>query len=78
MFNIRINCILFELCLARKTKKKEKKKERNKINKIEIFVFELQWLRDVVCKIFVLRCFVFLGAAPTLYVQTAILNLPDL
>ena len=33
------------------------------------------WQRNVVCKLFVFLCFVFHGAAPIPYVQTAILNL---
>ena len=32
--------------------------------------------RDAVCKLFVLLCYVFLGAAPISYGQAAILNLP--
>ena len=31
---------------------------------------------DVVCKLFALLCFIFLGAAPIHYAQMAILNLP--
>ena len=54
--------------------------ERKKMNKIEVFVFgfltllkvsetyqadlAIEWLRDAVCKLFALFCFVFLGASP--------------
>ena len=85
MFNICIHHILFELCLA-------KKKEKEKMNKIETFMFgfldlvkgcrtykvnlALEQLWDVVHKVFALLCFIFLGAAPIPYVQEAILNLP--
>lgn len=36
----------------------------------------LEYLRDVVRKLFAILCFVFLGAALIPYVQAAILNLP--
>ena len=80
MFSICIHCILFELCLA---KRKKEKRRRKKMNKIEIFVFgfstllkasgtnrvdlALQQQREVVCKLFELLCFFFLGAATIPY-----------
>ena len=36
----------------------------------------LEYMKDVVFKLCLLLCFVFLGAAPIPYVQKAILNLP--
>ena len=40
--------------------------------------FTLEQQREVVCKLFELLCFVFLGAAPIPYVQAAILTWPIL
>ena len=77
-----------------KKKKEEEEEGRKKMNKIEIFVFgfsilwkvsgthtvdlalEKQW--EVVCKLFELLYFIFLGAAPihVPYVLAAILNMP--
>ena len=62
------------------------------MNKIEIFIFGFSTLlkvsrtytmdiaieqqRDVVCELFSVLWFIFLGAAPIPYVQEAILNQP--
>ena len=87
MFNIRIHSIVFQLCLM---KQKERERRWTKL-KFLCLVFStllndsrtfrvdlaLEQLRDVVCKLFALLCFVFLWAAPIPYVQAAILNLPD-
>ena len=87
MFNIRIHCILFTLCLQ----KKEEEEEERKMNKPKFSCwvfstllkvsgtfksrFSIRIAKGYCLYAFALVCFVFLGAAPILYVQAAKLNL---
>ena len=84
MYNICIHSIVFQLCLM---KRKERRWTKLKFLRLVFLTLlkvsgtykvdlTLEQLRDVVYKLFALLCFVFLGAAPILYVQVAILNLP--
>ena len=45
IYNIRIRCLVFELCIM--TRKGMKKKERKKLSKIEVFMLVFQTLRKV-------------------------------
>ena len=70
----------------------ERKRGRKRMSKIEIFMFgfstllrvsatfrvdlALEWLWDIVCKLFNLLCFVFWKLPPIPCVQVAILKLP--
>ena len=65
---------MFDREKRKKEKKKEDEKNRNfhvRFSRVDLAT-DLQ--RDEDCKFFPLLCFVFLGTAPTLYVQATILN----
>ena len=90
MYNIRTRRIVFELCLSEKkkerTKKNNKEDEQNwlfprlvfsallKVSGTYRVDLAIEWPREVVCRLFALLCFFFLGAAPIPYVQAAILK----
>ena len=86
MYSIHIHRIVFELCVTEERKNED---ERNwtkwtfsrlvfsaLLNVSGTYRVDLaiEEPREVVCRHFTLLCFVFLGAAPILYVQATILN----